>query len=218
MISNRECNIKKGGGLAIYWKENIDVREWEGLGLGNDICKERMWISIQDRNNMHEYVIGLVYTATNKKAHGEWNDELYGILNTEMSVLDQLNNNVMIMGDFNGHVQWEGTSEENKNGKRFRNFTEEHNKDIINMAEMCKGKWTWMRNNQKSIIDYVLTNENMTSVVSEMTVDDKGIWESFYDHNWIEVKVQCKPKDIKTYIGGKWNIGITQTGRDIKTG
>ena len=115
MVSNRECKVKKGGGLAIYWKEHIDVREWEGLGSGNDICKERMWMSIQDRNNMHEYVIGLVYIATNKKAHDEWNDELYGILNAEMSVLDQLNKNVMIMGDFNGHVQWEGTSEENKN-------------------------------------------------------------------------------------------------------
>ena len=63
-----------------------------------------------------------------------------------------------------------------------------------------------MRNNQKSIIDCVLTNENMTSVVSEMTVDDKGIWESFFDHNWIEVKVQCKPMERKTDIGGKWNI------------
>ena len=206
MVSNRECNSKKGGGLAIYWKEDIDVREWEGLGLENNICKERMWMSIQDKNNMHEYVIGLVYVATNKKAHDEWNDELYGILNAEMSVLDQLNKNVMIMGDFNGHVQWEGTSEENKNGKRVRNFTEEHNMDIVNLTEMCKGKWTWMRNNQKSIIDYVLTNENMTSVVSEMTVDDKGIWESFSDHNWIEVKIQCKPRERKTDIEGKWNI------------
>ena len=93
-----------------------------------------------------------------------------------------------------------------KIGKRVRNFTEEHNMDIINMTEMCKGKWTWMRNNQKSIIDCVLTNENMTSVLSEMTVDDKGICESFSDHNWIEAKVQCKPKERKTDIGGKWNI------------
>ena len=89
---------------------------------------------------MHEYVIGIVYIATDKKAHDEWNDELYGMINAEMSVLGQLNKNVMIIGDFNRHIQWEGTSEENKNGKRVRNLAEEHNLEIINVTEKCKGE------------------------------------------------------------------------------
>ena len=139
MVSNRAYKGKKqGGGLAIYWKETIYVREWEGLGFGNDIGNERMWMSIQDRNNMHEYVIGLVYIATNKKGHDECNDELYGIIHAEMSVLGQLNKNAVITRDFNGHIlQWEG---ENKNGKRVRNLTEEHNLEIINVTEKCKGR------------------------------------------------------------------------------
>ena len=144
---------------------------------------------------MHEYVIGIVYIATDKKAHDEWNDELYGMINAEMSVLGQLNKNVMIIGDFNCHIQWEGTWEENKNGKRVRNLAEEHNLEIINVTEKCKGEWTWMRNTQKSVIHYVLSNENMTNIVTEMTIDDEEIWESFSDHDNIEVKVQCKPKE-----------------------
>ena len=36
-----------------------------------------------------------------------------------------------------------------------------------------------MRNTQKSVIHYVLSNENMTNIVTEMTIDDEEIWESF---------------------------------------
>ena len=63
-----------------------------------------------------------------------------------------------MIGDFNGHIGEENISGGgvlNKNGKRVLEVCQVMNLEIMNSSEKCKGKYTWNRGTEKSIIDFV---------------------------------------------------------------
>ena len=46
---------------------------------------------------------------------------------------------------------------------------------ILNtVKEKCKGVWTRVQGEEKSIIDYVLTNASSANTVKEMKIDEKN--------------------------------------------
>ena len=62
-----------------------------------------------------------------------------------------------MLGDFSFKVGQiiEGNGEEaTKSGKLLRNMIKENNMVLLNGKEYCKGKWTRVKGEKKSIIDY----------------------------------------------------------------
>ena len=49
------------------------------------------------------------------------------------------------------------------------------NLTIINGEEQCKGKWTWIKKNKKSILDYVITRKEDLAEVENMYIDENKI-------------------------------------------
>ena len=51
---------------------------------------------------------------------------------------------------------------------------------IINKEkEVCKGLWTRVQGQERSILDYVLTNSKLLSTVTEMIVDENKQYSAF---------------------------------------
>ena len=81
---------------------------------------------------------------------------------------------------------------------------------IINSHNKCRGLWTRIEGNKKSVIDYVLTSEENENNISEMIIDDNKTVTPFHivnnrifysDHCSIIVKMSwylaCKEKEEK---------------------
>ena len=45
--------------------------------------------------------------------------------------------------------------------------------------EVCKGLWTRVQGQERSILDYVLTNSKLLSTVTEMIVDENKRYSTF---------------------------------------
>ena len=51
---------------------------------------------------------------------------------------------------------------------------EESGLQMMNKEAWCKGKWTWMQGEKRSIIDYVLGDDQVTPYITEMVILDEG--------------------------------------------
>ena len=74
----------------------------------------------------------------------------------EVSVSNEIP--IIIMGDFNGHVCFLGSQERNYNGIKMLEFTERWNLIMMISDVKCKGTFTRVEGNNKSVI-YVLIND-----------------------------------------------------------
>jgi hypothetical protein len=72
-IRNRDIQGKKGGGLAIWVKEDLVAYEWENQDddIGNETKNERMWVNIEGEEE--DLTIGLVYMGAESNKNNEWN-------------------------------------------------------------------------------------------------------------------------------------------------
>ena len=129
------------------------------------------------------------------------------------------------MGDFNAHIGNQeygiknNNPEINHNGENLLSLIERREMYIVNGSEKCKGMWTREDpNGKKSIIDYIITNENGTDSIENMIIDEehtykisryikskKGSIEKPSDHNTIFFELHGKKtKRIKKVT--KWNF------------
>ena len=209
----------KGGGLLLAVKKNTDI---EAMILNIDEHHEIMWVKlkIKDQN----YVIAIVYGYSGESRVEEDDiDEWYYSLEKEIS--NHIEEKVIILGDFNAHI---GNDEDgiqgniekiNQNGKALRSLIERRSLFIINGTNKCTGKWTREDpNGGKSIIDYVIANENAVDNIENMKIDDdhefkisrflktrKGSQEKPSDHNTIFFEVHGH-KSKKINITKRWNF------------
>ena len=107
--------------------------------------------------------------------------------------------------------------EQNQAGKALLNLEQTTHGVIVNKTTKCKGKWTRVNTkneNEKAILDYVMTNESVYDDIIEMKVDEeklfrltkyKGKEMKETDHNTIMIEIndtrQHQKKDKKV----RWN-------------
>ena len=68
--------------------------------------------------------------------------------------------NVLLMGDFNGHLGFIGTQELNYNGQIVLQTMERYNLVLLNGAEECQGTNTREQGGDRSAIDFMLVNRS----------------------------------------------------------
>lgn len=86
--------------------------------------------------------------------------------------------NLMIVGDFNGHVGFKGKQAVDVNGNMILDWLEVCNLVMLNDDFRCKGEITWKRNEQESVIDFVL--------IRQMEIDEKKQYFDLSDHNLLK--------------------------------
>ena len=85
---------------------------------------------------------------------------------------------VMMVGDFNAHI---GNDQEGimgnhakigTNGKEYREIIKRNNLVLVNNTEKCKGLWTRIEKDKKTILDFTITNEKAYERINKIEIDD----------------------------------------------
>ncbi|KAH7955015.1 hypothetical protein HPB49_023977 [Dermacentor silvarum] len=91
---------------------------------------------------------------------------------------------VLVMGDFNGHVQLIDGYQD-RNGGLMLQLAERLSLEVANLRPDCIGETTWSARNSRSCIDYALTSPNLTAHMTRVHVDESGQFSLGSDHNRI---------------------------------
>ena len=62
--------------------------------------------------------------------------------------------------------------------------------DIVNTFNCCDGFYTRILNDQRSDIDYVLMSKSLSTNVSSVLIDEKGVFDLNSDHVIISVRLR----------------------------
>ena len=164
-----------------------------------------VWIELKAENG-EKMAIGVVY-ANPEGVRCQETEEQFEKVADDVLKWRSLGYKVLLMGDFNAHI---GRGEEevpNKNGRRLLNLAYAGNLVIGNELSVCKGRWTWECREKKSVIDYMLFQQEHRQEVVEMVVEDRGIIDTGSDHNviWCIFKAGV-PKEEKSEERLKWRV------------
>ena len=146
--SMRKGQDKKGGGLMIIYKKNSSIKLDVIPSRSADILDVQVTIAGR------KVRIILVYMSVeNQPQDFERNREIQGELEHKIENTEDID--LMVLGDFNGHVGFLGDQREDRNGKFVINLVNNNNMMMVNCDEKCKGMYTWGKRGQRSVIDYV---------------------------------------------------------------
>ena len=182
----REKNDKKGGGLSLLYNKKIKEIEIEEKNINHS---DLLLISMEFKKSKMKIDILLVYfSVINKKEDKERNKRIQECIENQL----EKSENIILIGDYNGHIKEIGTQKENINGKTMKSIIDRHNLFLINTSDKCTGKVTWQRNEQKSTIDYVAINEKLIEKIDKMVIDEERNIFDLSDHNLIELHIKTE--------------------------
>ena len=183
--SMRKEGEKKGGGLmAIYTK--VGNKE---LAQHKTRSSDIMHISYKENELKMEIVIVYLPAGTqeeDKKKRREMRKELEEIIEKE------LQNSLLLIGDFNCHVGFLGSQKIDEGGNMILDWLENYGLIMLNNDPQCKGLYTWESKEQKSVIDFALINQNLYEKYVDMEIDDNKVILDISDHNLLKVKFKNK--------------------------
>ena len=82
----------------------------------------------------------------------------------------------ILIGDMNAKVQLSNGQLEDlsPNGKLLKILVDKHQLSILNFSDKCQGKWTHVvrTTDEKSVLDYVITNETVEDAVRNLVIDE----------------------------------------------
>ena len=191
----RSPEAKKGGGIALFVKENVQCYEWVNDRSESEADSELLWVVIKGTHT--DIALGIVYVGVQTTKNKKWNDDLYEALQQDITALKTTGKKVLIHGDFNGHIKNEGDDindwSGDTNGTRLLQLARTEDLEIVNFSPKCTGKWTWMRGTKKSQIDFVLADNKMTPHISQVIIDeDSEKWDIGADHSWMETTLKLE--------------------------
>ena len=85
-----------------------------------------------------------------------------------------------MVGDINAHIgndEFGIKGNHNRigpNGEEYRNIFKDNNLTVMNNTEICKGKWTRIQGDTKSILDLTIASEDMKGKITSMEIDEEG--------------------------------------------
>ena len=211
-----ENNNKKGkGGIVIGVKNEIkhltieiekQIEEYESL-----------WILIS--NKVTKIRIGCIYAPQESRAKKSEFQKMYKHIKEHVTQADKKDEKILIVGDFNGKIGTdihENREEVTKSGKMLKQLVLEQGLAILNTNKKCKGKWTRIEGQTKSILDYVIVNERDEQSLIEMVIDENKLMTPYNikqerfihsDHCSIMVNLNwlLKSEEIKQLQNNKIN-------------
>ena len=105
------------------------------------------------------------------------------------------------------------------NGKLLLQVIQNQDLQVLNFHSKCIGKWTHVirTTGAASVLDYIMTSENLTNKLQEITIDEDCLFcpfwvkkkkQQFSDHNAIIPKFRIKYRKLKK-IHRPGHFGIT---------
>ena len=172
-VNNRSND---SGGLLIAWREELHgmikvVHTYKDVG-------QCIWITLI--NQKVEARIGLVYAPQESRTSKKDLMKMYSDIQDQIAKAVEYNQQVIILGDFNGKVGnvIPGNSDTvTKGGRLIMQMVKKNNLTIGNALRACEGLWTREEKKkeivEKSVIDYVFLSKEAAEALTSMLIDDK---------------------------------------------
>jgi len=144
-------------------------------------------------NNITIKIIVVYFAVKSSKGSEERNRKIQSEIE---SVVEDENDPLLIIGDFNGHMNELGEQCEDINGRMVKRFINDYGLILMNLDEKCEGVTTWQRGEQKSVIDYALVNVKMYNLIEGLKIDEDEEIMDISDHKLFDIKLrieECKP-------------------------
>ena len=147
-----------------------------------------LWLKLD--NSVVKARIGIVYMPQEETKTVKDLKRIYEKIEEEIETATKQNEQIILMGDLNCKVgkTIPGNVESiTKGGRILLKMLNKHNLCLMNSEESCKGKWTRIEGNEKSVLDYVITRKEDKEIFKEMVIDeDKQITPYNVDESGIE--------------------------------
>jgi len=181
IINMRNVNDQKGGGLMAIYKS----REKVNLVKKETNSRDILVFNLELNNKLIKVIV--VYFAVRTSRNSQERNK-----NIQSEIESEIEGNelpLIILGDFNGHIEGIGKQKEDINGKIVKKFINDYRLVLLNIDSKCEGEITWERGDQNSTIDFVLVNSEMYEIVDYMRIDEKGDIFDLSDHKLIEIQL-----------------------------
>ena len=193
----RDVLDKKGGGLLIAFKENswlqVDQMETKNADLLYAIMKAC---------NTTIHLVLVYFSIPNKPEDKARNKELRKEIEAILDGREENNEAAILMGDFNGHLSILGPQRQDENGTMVMELINNFQLNLLNIDQACQGMYTWTRQEQKSIIDFVLTNRKCYDLFKKLHIDEDRELLDISDHNVLTVTLRIQ-KESLNFTRGK---------------
>ena len=169
--NNREN--RSGGGIEIMVRNCVQNRTVK-VSEGNEDIEE---LTIRTETRKRALNIISLYGKIEGRESKEKVSNQFSYLEELIQNIENAGEDYILIRDLNLKIgnKENGIKDNNEGineaGKAFLNLEEKTKATIVNKSEKCKGKWTRINTkneNEKSILDYVMTNESVYEDIVEM--------------------------------------------------
>ena len=208
-------NSRRGEGGVGFFVRDCLVNEVEFLGGVQ--YEESVWMKMRGERGRLAVYIGCVYMPTDSTGAAGI-DESYSKLKEDVLSFKQ-KGKVVLLGDFNARV---GKSVEvddvigmfgeetcNASGNRLVSFLNEVELLACNSRKLVtEPEWTRVRPSlkQKSIIDYIITDEPLMKILGDVQVDSTDIGCSDHYLVWMELGMSGKFNKKRKRVIRRWRL------------
>ncbi len=191
-IKNR--TNRQGGGVAILTQNNLKATQVTDLEEQN---QEVIWVEIKHGNQ--KTYIGCYYGPQESAPREEVEREI-SQLKTQIIKLKK-QGRVILTGDFNAKLEINKTNQQQKISRNGQQLLELINETDLTPITLKSDRGFWTRQNrnnpnEKSMIDYILTDKHTAKRVEEVIIDEAGTHRlkgtNETDHNTILVTIEIE--------------------------
>ena len=193
----RKENERKGGGLQILMRDCKGVDFEEKKQINEEI------LEIEGKCFGMEMKVILVYFDARKTEEGRENNMKIKE-DIEKMIWSNKKEGLLIVGDFNGHLEELDGRKDDINGKMVREWTNRFDLTLMNGDEKCEGTITREQGNMKTAIDMVLMNRTLYEKCKSMKIDEEKQVLHISDHNLISIEFKARQKCGNSYNKKKW--------------
>ena len=169
----RNDRSANSGGILIGVRDNIKNISLE-LTQENKVGQS-LWILLT--NTKKKIRIGVIYAPQENVTPNNELKLMYEDIREQIKIGKEEKQQILIIGGFNakiGEVVDGNKTQVTKGGRQLLKLANKENMIILNtVKEKCKGVWTRVQGEEKSIIDYVLTDASSANTVKEMKIDEE---------------------------------------------
>ena len=214
--NNREN--RSGGGIEIMVRNSVKNKTVK-VSEGSENIEE---LTVRTETRKRALNIISLYGMTEGRDSKEKISNQFTYLEELIQNIEQAGEDYILIGDLNAKIgnKENGIIGNNENtieaGKALTNLEIKTKGIIVNKTEKCKGKWTRVNTQnekERSILDYVMTNESIYEDIIEMKIDEEKIYrltnykgkiKTETDHNTILIEINDDKQRQKKEKQHKW--------------
>ena len=168
----RNDRTKDGGGILIGVDERLE--DVTVVVEKKKEIEESLWVVID--NTKIAIRLGIIYAPQESRTTSDEYVKMYESIEEQILYAKQKQQKLLMVGDFNCKIgeRIAGNSKEvSKSGKNFLGMTKSNKLQIVNQSEKCSGLWTREEGNVKSVLDYIIIDEEDENALIEMKIDEQ---------------------------------------------